>query len=111
MTKCETFNETEWEKLPVLVEATTAFFGQMLSPNLDQRAATEWSFDVTDSTNNNHWWCFNDGDSFNNFFLVDLYEKAKDTGKNKNVQLIPGQKNGEKLWEISFESVNIIRPP
>lgn len=61
------------QKLPVLVEATTAFFGQMLCPDIDESTTTERSFDVANGTNNNDWWSFNDGHSFDNFFLVDLY--------------------------------------
>lgn len=58
--------------LPVLVEATTALLGQMLSPDIDQSTATEWCFDVANGTNDNHWWGFNDGDSFNDLLLVNL---------------------------------------
>lgn len=58
--------------LPVLVEATTAFLGQMLSPDVDEGAHAEWSLDVADGTHNNHWWGFQDGHGLNDFLLVDL---------------------------------------
>lgn len=59
-------------KLPVLVETTATFFGQMLCPDIDECTTTEWCFDVTDGSNNNHWWSFNDSHCLNNFLLVDL---------------------------------------
>lgn len=57
---------------PVLVEATTALLGQMLGPNVDQRARTVRSFNVADGTDDNHWWSLQDGDGFNDFLLVDF---------------------------------------
>lgn len=81
-------------KLPVLVEATTAFFRQMLSPDLDQWTATEWCFDVSNSTNNHNWWSFNDGDGFNNFFLVDFcFGKKRSTWYSVywNKARVPGE--------------------
>lgn len=57
---------------PVLVETTTAFFGQVLGPNVDQSTWSMRSFDVTNGSNDNDWWSFQDGDGFNNFLLVNL---------------------------------------
>lgn len=61
--------------LPVLVEATSAFFRQMLGPNVDEGTVSEWSFNVTYGTDNNHWWRFQNGNGLNNLLLVDLYKK------------------------------------
>lgn len=70
-------SKTKWRRdnkyIPVLVEATTALFGQMLSPNINQGTQTEWSFNVANGTNNNHWWSFQNGNGFNNLLLVNLY--------------------------------------
>lgn len=65
------------EILPVLVEATTAFFRQMLGPDCSKGTETEWSFDVSNNTDNDHWWGFQDGDSLNDFLLVDLWNGGK----------------------------------
>jgi hypothetical protein len=57
---------------PVLVETTTAFLGQVLGPDIDQSTWAMGCFNVSDGTNNDNWWCFQDGDGFNNFLLVDF---------------------------------------
>lgn len=72
-----TWSFTYWQliflvDLPVLVETTTTFFRQMLSPYVNQGTETEGCFDVTDSTNNNHGWSFQNGNSFNDLLLVYL---------------------------------------
>lgn len=59
-------------KIPVLVEATTAIFTDMLSPDCPQSAKALRSGNVSYDTNNNHWWSLQDGNSLYNFFLVNL---------------------------------------
>jgi len=58
--------------VPVLVEAALDFITQVLSKNGSEGAKTTWSLDVTDKTNAHHWWCFQHGNSFDDFFLVEL---------------------------------------
>lgn len=58
--------------LPVLVETTTAFFRQMLSPDVAQGTRSEWGLDVADSSNDHNWRRFQDGNGFHDFLLVDL---------------------------------------
>jgi len=58
--------------VPVLVETALALITEMLSPDGGQGAETTRSFNVTNNTDNNNWGSFNDGDSFNNFLLVEL---------------------------------------
>lgn len=58
--------------IPVLVETATALLGQMLCPDIDQSTQTEWSLDVADGANNNHWWRLQDGHSLDDLLLVDL---------------------------------------
>lgn len=72
-----TFRDSEHNKciemsLPVLVEATTALLRQMLSPDIDGSTLTEWSFDITDGSDHNHWWSFENGDCLDDFLLIDL---------------------------------------
>lgn len=57
---------------PVLVETTTAFLGQVLGPDIDQSTWAMGGFNVSDGTNNDNWWSFQDGDGFNDFLLVDF---------------------------------------
>lgn len=66
------FENDDKENLPVFVETTTAFFGQMLSPDINQGTKTEGSFNVTNSTNHNHGWGFQNGYGFNDLLLVHL---------------------------------------
>lgn len=68
--------------IPVLVEATTALLGQVLGPDIDQSTQTEWSLDVANGTNNNHWWSLQDGNGFNDLLLVNLC-KSKSKGNSK----------------------------
>jgi hypothetical protein len=44
----------------------------MLGPDSSQSTQTTWSWDVTNQTNDNHWWGFNDGDWLNDLLLVHL---------------------------------------
>merc|ERR1719447_68744 len=57
---------------PVFVESSLTFFSQMLSPNSLEGTKTSWCFNVSNKTDTDHWWCFNDCNSLNNFFLVKL---------------------------------------
>jgi len=58
--------------VPVLVEPTTTFLAQVLSPDQLEGTETVGSVNVADGTDNDHWWSFNDGDRFHDFLLVDL---------------------------------------
>ena len=44
----------------------------MLGPNGGESSETSWGFDVTNKTDNLHWWALDDGDWFNDIFLDDL---------------------------------------
>jgi len=59
-------------RVPVLVEATTALFAQMLSPDVDKSTWTMRGLDVSNSSDNDNWRSFQDRDGFNDFLLVDL---------------------------------------
>lgn len=58
--------------VPVLVEATLDLIGQVLGPNSGEGSETSWCLDVTDNTNNDHWWSLDDCDSLNDLTLVHL---------------------------------------
>jgi hypothetical protein len=57
---------------PVLVESSLEFSGQMLSPDGGQSSETSGGFNVSDDTSNNDGGSFEDGDSFDDFLLVEL---------------------------------------
>lgn len=77
VTTCATLEKRKWRLvfryIPVLVEAATALLGQMLGPDIDQSTQAEWSLNVADSANSNHWRCLQNGDSLDDLLLVDLY--------------------------------------
>jgi len=58
--------------VPILVESALDFVAEMLSPNGGEGAETAGGFDVTDDTDSNHWWGFNDCDGLDNLTLVHL---------------------------------------
>ena len=58
------------ENVPVFVESSLTFFSQMLSPDSLESTKTSWGFNVSNNTDGNHGWCFDDGYSLNDFFLV-----------------------------------------
>lgn len=49
--------------VPVLVESTEHFLVEVLSPDGSESAETTWSLDVSDNTNDLHWWALNNGAS------------------------------------------------
>jgi len=55
---------------PVLVESSLELVAKMLSPDGGEGSETSWGFNVTNNTDNNDWWGFNDCASFNDFLLV-----------------------------------------
>lgn len=59
-------------RVPVLVETTTALFGQMLGPDIAEGTWSMWSFDITNGTDDDNWWGLENGYSFDDFLLVDL---------------------------------------
>jgi len=58
--------------VPVLVETTTALLAEMLSKDGLEGPETSGGFDVTNDTDNYHWWGLNNGDSSGDFTLVGL---------------------------------------
>lgn len=69
--------------VPVLVETTLDFIGQMLSPDSAQSTKTLRSLNVTHDTDNNNGRGLDDSDSFDNFLLVEF--GARTIGLANNV--------------------------
>jgi len=93
---------------PVLVETSLDFLAQVLSPDSGQSAETTWGFDVTDNTDNSHWWGFNDGDWLGDLFSVELSSLTfDDTGNVGHTSLEAhecgemGLDGGAVTWEGS----------
>lgn len=66
--------------VPIAVESPLEIVRQVIRPDGGESAETAGSFDVANNADNDHGWCFDDGDSFDDFPLVHLY------GKNCNRQ-------------------------
>merc|ERR1719320_749620 len=58
--------------VPILVESSQAFLTEMLGPNCNELSEATRSLNVSNDSNHYNWWCFQDGNSFNNFLLVIL---------------------------------------
>ena len=58
--------------VPVLVEATLDFLGEMLGPDSGERAETAGGFDVANHTDDNHGRGLDDGDGLGDLLLVGL---------------------------------------
>jgi len=57
---------------PILIESSLEFSGQMLSPDGGQSSETSGGFNISDNTGNDDGGSFEDGDSFDDFLLVEL---------------------------------------
>jgi len=56
--------------VPVLVEAPLAFFGDVLGPDGGQRSESLCGINVSDNSDGDHGWSFEDGDCLDHFLLV-----------------------------------------
>jgi len=56
----------------VLVETSLHTSVNLLSPDSGEGAEASWSLDVSDHTNDLHWWAFNNGGGVDNILLDDL---------------------------------------
>jgi len=57
---------------PVFIKSSLELGGQVLGPDGGQSSETSWSLDVTNNTDDNDWWSFEDSASFDDFLLVEL---------------------------------------
>lgn len=62
--------------VPVLVESTLDFVGEMGGPDGGESAQATGCLDVTNNTDNNEGWCFDDRYRFDDFTLVHLWKKG-----------------------------------
>ncbi len=53
----------------VLVESSNDAIWKFLSPDSGESSETSWGFDVSNHTDDLHWWALNDGDWFDDIFL------------------------------------------
>ncbi len=94
-----------------LVEPPLNLVTQVLSPNGGQRPQTTWGLNVTNNTDDDHWWGLDDGDSLDDFTLVHLWRRGKfsyavsirkffDREVGKQNALDPGRSKSRTTWVI-----------
>jgi len=95
---------------PVFVESSSDIFREMLGPDGCQRAKSLGSVDVSNNTNGNHRRSFQDGNGFNNFFLVELRSGLIHFTKNVSATSLVGHESGQ-MWRfgdiISGEALDL----
>lgn len=57
---------------PALVESSLGFLLDVLGPDGGEGSETSWGFDVTNDTDDDHWWGFDDGDWLVDLLVVEL---------------------------------------
>merc|ERR1711881_185106 len=57
-------------RTPVLIKSSLTLIRNMFTPDGFKSSQASWSFNISNNTNTNHWWCFQNSNRFNNFFLV-----------------------------------------
>lgn len=83
--------------VPVLVEATLDLLGQMLSPHGGQSTWSTSGLDVSNDTDDNHWWGLNNGNGLGNLLLVGLGSWLVDiTGDVSHSGLVSHK--GSEMW-------------
>lgn len=83
---------------PVFIESSLELGGQVLGPDGGQSSETSWGFDVTNNTDNNDWWGFEDGGSFNDFLLVELGSDLIDVSEDVGHTSLEDRESGEVDW-------------
>merc|ERR1711935_1049309 len=83
---------------PVLVESSFGFLSNMFCPNSFQGTQSPWGFNVSDHSDAHDGRSLDDGDSFDNFLLVDLGTRSVQLPDNVgHARLVPkeaGQVHG-----------------
>jgi len=96
--------------VPVLVEATLDFIGQVGSPDGSQCAETTRSLDVSDDTDDNERWGFDNGDGLDDLPLMHFGARAikitDDMGHTGLVAKSGGKMDGF-LWVILWEGFDL----
>ncbi len=85
-------------KVPVLVEASATVLRQMLGEDSLEWTKTLWCLDITDASNNDHWWGFNDGNSLDGFLLVQLWSQLVDITNNVGHTSFVPDESGQVDW-------------
>lgn len=83
---------------PVFIESSLELGGQVLGPDGGQSSETSWGFNVTNNTDNNDWWSFEDGGSFNDFLLVELGSDLIDISEDVGHTGLEDWESGEVDW-------------
>lgn len=67
---------------PVAVEPSAGFVRNVGGPDGFQGSETSWGFDVSDDTDTDHWWGFDDCDWLDDVFLVHFASLSVDVSDN-----------------------------
>jgi len=87
--------------VPVLVESTEKALVHVLSPHCGQCSQSQRSLNVSDNSDDNHWWNLNDGDSLNDFLLVELVIDPIHFSHNMSATSLVSNKCSE-MWLVGF---------
>lgn len=81
--------------LPVLVESSQGVLVQLVGPDGGQGSQSSWGFDVSDDSDNNDGWGFDDGDGFDGFFLIEFSLWSVDISQNVSHTSLETSESGE----------------
>jgi len=79
----------------VSVETTLDAFAHVLGPHSGQGAKSQWGCHVSNHANNNHGRSFHDGDSLNDFLLVELASWTVDVTENVGHSCLEAHKRSQ----------------
>lgn len=80
---------------PVLVESSQSVLIQLLSPNSGQGSQSSRSVNVTNHSDHSHGGSLNNGDSFDDFLLVDLESSSVNFSKNVGHSCLESSKGSQ----------------
>jgi hypothetical protein len=86
--------------VPVLVESAFNFIRQVASPDSGKRTKTIGGFNISDKTDNSHWWGLKDGDSLNSVLLVKLGTRSFDFTNNVGHASFVTNEGSQVNWSL-----------
>jgi len=94
---------------PVLVESSLELVAEMLGPDGGEGSETSWGFNVTNNTDNDDWWGFNDCAGFNNFLLVQFGASSVNGSDDVGHTGLETRESGKMdwlLWVVFWEAAH-----
>jgi hypothetical protein len=87
--------------IPVLVVATLHFVRNVGSPGSGDGLETSWCFLVANNTNNDHFGCFDNGDGFDGFLLVETGTSTDNITNNMGHASFEADE-GSEMWGLGL---------